>query len=264
MGEAKRRLQRFQKEHPLCCFCGGSQATETIEHAPPKVFFVNKLRPSGLEFPACARCNHGSSQHDQVAALISLTMGNAFREVPEAERYWSKLLKGVKNNTPEAIQWFTAASSRFHIRKNGLLVPMIKSSFDKRLFSEYVYPWTAKQGFALWYEHSGGILTSQNRVWVQWLTNYSIIKSGIPDELIRIAPNQSSLRQGKLNTEGVFEYLFNVDPDQGLGIFVISVYDCAAAIVMIYPSSEEPKLQNIDDGGACFSSDAERGIFLIE
>ncbi|MEP6018146.1 MAG: hypothetical protein ABJ251_06645 [Paracoccaceae bacterium] len=77
MGAKARRLARFKQSHPNCCLCGGEVPMETIEHTPPKAMFFGSLRPKGLEVPACRRCNNGSSQQDQFAALLACTQSPA-------------------------------------------------------------------------------------------------------------------------------------------------------------------------------------------
>ena len=73
MGQAKQKLQKFIKDHPFCCFCGGAVPTHNREHAPPKVLFLKGERLDGLIFPACARCNNGMSENDVYASIIALT-----------------------------------------------------------------------------------------------------------------------------------------------------------------------------------------------
>ena len=67
------RSEKFRSEHPKCCLCGGVCNTEQVEHAPPKIMFVDKARPKGFEVPSCARCNNGSAQQDQIASMFALS-----------------------------------------------------------------------------------------------------------------------------------------------------------------------------------------------
>jgi hypothetical protein len=39
MAQRTSRKARFLKEHPLCCFCGGTRAATTLDHVPPRLAF---------------------------------------------------------------------------------------------------------------------------------------------------------------------------------------------------------------------------------
>src|SRR6056297_1093093 len=172
MGEKKRRLQKFKLRQPNCIFCAQTRKTETIEHAPPKAFFRNKYRLKGLEFPACQRCNTGSSQLDQVASMMALGVGNI-----EQDEYWKKLLIGIKNNTPEVLSYLGVENAEytFWINSANKIDEIFKVPIDYRLFEEFLNPWAAKIGFAFWHEHTDRILTQESLVWVRWITNYQLL-----------------------------------------------------------------------------------------
>src|SRR5260221_10070451 len=66
----------FLKQHPLCCFCGGQEPASTIDHQPARIIFPDKLRPKGLEFPACADCNRKTSSDEALLAFVCRFAGS--------------------------------------------------------------------------------------------------------------------------------------------------------------------------------------------
>lgn len=53
--------QRLLRVHPYCCFCGGTVPAVSLDHQPARIMFPDRLRPKGLEFPACETCNAQTS-----------------------------------------------------------------------------------------------------------------------------------------------------------------------------------------------------------
>jgi len=123
MAEKKRRLVSFKKKHPFCCLCGGEIPTQTIEHAPPKIMFWDKQRWPGLEVPACQRCNHGSSQSDQLAAFYAIAQSPDFYGTDTNEdriKFFDKLGRGCQNNISEFGSFFVDAG-KMSVLVNGRL-----------------------------------------------------------------------------------------------------------------------------------------------
>ena len=78
MGKKSVKLRRFLKENPNCCFCGGTRRATTVDHIPPRSFFLQRRHPKGLEFPACSSCNNNSSNAEDIARIISTLQGTVF------------------------------------------------------------------------------------------------------------------------------------------------------------------------------------------
>src|SRR5436309_9558979 len=66
----------FLKQHPMCCFCGGQTSAATIDHQPARILFPDKLRPKGLEFPACTICNRQTSADEALLAFVCRFAGS--------------------------------------------------------------------------------------------------------------------------------------------------------------------------------------------
>ncbi|ASP20531.1 hypothetical protein ANTHELSMS3_01844 [Antarctobacter heliothermus] len=240
MGERKNRLERLRSVHPKCCFCAGQNETTTIEHAPPKAFFHEKIRLKGLEFPACNRCNNGSSQLDQVASWFAITMGLS-RDRDADHTYWNKLSKGVLNNTPEAFKCLRVedAESFWHVGADGSIEDFYKSKIDYKLFSNFLNPWAAKQAAALYFEHAGKILDENSAIWTHWITNYHLYKNGIPDALNSFSRKLGLLRQGRLNSLEQYNYEYAINTEEKLAFFQINAHQACVILACVTNGPEQ-------------------------
>ena len=105
---------------------------------------------------------------------MALTMGQAFHG-PTAHDYWEKLVKGVRNNNREVLGYLKLDGTKDVLYQIlGKLEPLKRMEIDRRLFADWLNPWAAKQGYALWYHHTGEILDENARVYVRWILNDSI------------------------------------------------------------------------------------------
>lgn len=112
MGQAqqvkKRRRERREEllqRHPFCYFCGGLNASTTIDHVPPEACFPKAFFPDEFEFPACDPCNQGARKHDQIFALYSMLADfdqEKLKTGPDKERLTS-LIDAVRRNFPTAM-----------------------------------------------------------------------------------------------------------------------------------------------------------------
>jgi len=103
VGDKKRKLEQFIRQHPLCCFCGGRAITVTQDHLPPRSIFVEKKWREGYTFPACEACNLGSSRDDAMVAFLS--RWNAGREPTQTESAeWKRLLAAFREHHPAAVR----------------------------------------------------------------------------------------------------------------------------------------------------------------
>jgi hypothetical protein len=100
MAMAKERKSAFLTQHPKCYSCETADAT-TIDHVPARECFKGGIGPESFEFPACAWCNHLTSQIEQAVALwIRLA---DFDDTTLDDAQFIKLVKGVGNNTPHLL-----------------------------------------------------------------------------------------------------------------------------------------------------------------
>lgn len=263
MGQAKLKVlsnKNFLNEHKYCCLCGGTSLATTIEHAPPKVFFINKEVPSASHrVPACERCNNGSSGSDQVAALTALIQSTVHQEIPED--YVSKLLSGVQNNAPSA---FEAIANGFSedvpIRVDGLVDMYSRVEIDNSIFKDWLNPWAAKQAYALYYLHTNGeILPDASRVMVQWFTNANVLDEQSPDKLLRSLGNYGELRQGKKTSELQYSYRWQLDGE--IGCFILMLHDASMVLLGIF--NDTKKAEQFTNW-TIFATNTEVGIHQVQ
>lgn len=215
-----------------CIFCGGNEPATQIDHVPPKIIFANKLRPRGLEFPSCPRCNQGTRDYDQIIGFMSRV---TLSSTPTHERSdIGKLVRAFRNNYPKVIgdiefrrlgsltrkrtqrQFPDAASTGI---VTGPIIGAIISKFG------------AKLGFALHYLHTNRIVPEIGGAAVWLLTNEMLVSGGFPSALINAFPDFKSLRQGKNTAIEQFGYS-SVDFDAASTAHV--VYFRLSFLLLIY------------------------------
>lgn len=253
----KNSLQEFISAHALCCFCGGSNATESIDHVPNKALFRGNLRPKSHEFPACNRCNQDSREWDQVAAVALLTMGSISKQQSNFEEF-KRLFRGVKNNVPQAIEYIAGANATpiLYLR-NGLLRPATATLPDPRLFTDFLNPWVAKLGLALWYQHVGGIFPENGRIFVKFFTNWKLSQINIVELSANFCKNFGELRQGNVGSSNTFWYQYAVEVGLTAACFIPVFRENSAAFIGLYPS---PDADSIFFQNGCFETNRREGL----
>ena len=204
---------------------------ETIEHAPPKIMFTKSHRPAGLEVPACKRCNNGSSSQDQVAAYFCLAQAvELYNDDSGSSDEYASLLKtaeGVLNNHPELKTAFQPAGQQV-FQVSGTAQSLTKYKIDNHIFEKYLEPWAAKQVLAYWYDQTGKCANNQTTILVRWITLYDLSNS---EDLVKFAqgfPDFTNLAQGKWETPQQFFVKHNINPEEGLGMFLFSYHSGVA------------------------------------
>jgi hypothetical protein len=159
-----KKKQRFLRDHPICCFCGGTVAATTTDHVPNRAFFVNRDWPQGYEFPSCSDCQTASR-------VAELTCAAVMRSAPATNETDSdevaKLYRGLSDYDPETFREFLGPE-----RVSGLALP---ASVHRRLhrsdgtaifnlgprirvkIGEYIVKLTK----ALYYMHFGQVVPAQ-------------------------------------------------------------------------------------------------------
>lgn len=252
---------KFYDRHQYCCFCGGTVRATTIEHAPPKVLFKDKKRLKGLEFPSCSRCNNGTSQLDQVASLVSMTMGSVFNKSLEGE-YWEKLARGVYNNAPEVIEILASGGEEEVWDLGRGSEPLIRTLIDKRLFQNWLNPWAVKLALAVWYQHSGRIFGTEMCARVNWITNERIMSGMSLDPFYDAAPYGNSLNMGKVNSSDQFNYKYNIDFDESIGVVLLCLHEGCIACIFLMSKQDSLTRYRPKQRGHWFATSSLNGIQL--
>jgi hypothetical protein len=231
-----RDKRAFLERNPVCCICGGNEKATTVEHAPPLSLFVERTVPGAFWFPACLRCNNGSGEADQIAALSTLIMGGATASHVK-QAYLDKLLHGVANNSPEFFSYFGSRVEETKIRINGLIRDTIIVDIDREVHRRWLEPWGVKQALAFWYKHTGKILSEGGGVFLHWITN-----AGIPDHsdfLKTISSMQlgfNEVKQGSQSFREQFHYRFGLSDDLDYGTFLFAYHDSSVIWAGVFES----------------------------
>ena len=98
----KKKSRSFLLDHPMCCFCGGSEPATTEDHIPARAFFYGRRWPEGYSFPACEACNRDSKVSEAIAAVISRCFPDPLdaKETDELRRQ----VEGIRNDDPRRRQ----------------------------------------------------------------------------------------------------------------------------------------------------------------
>lgn len=241
-----------------CIFCGGETPATTWEHCPPVTLFRDKQRPSGYVFPACARCNNGSSQQDQIVAVFAMSTAEAFKR-GTADRYWVRRLRGVANNARLALDYVDFNGGRAVIDKRGM-VDLYELDTDSRFFSEWLNPWAAKLGCALYFEHSGEVIKRDQSITVRWQTDPRQMQDAYGEAIVNGLPSYKPVKQGSRDFSDQFSYRFAVNTNEQIGAFFVILQDFVSVLITVAPLSVAARYSHIVHYGESFSPDPIEGL----
>ena len=261
MGQAKRRLLNMKRVHPRCCICAGGSPTETIEHAPPKIMFWGKLRPKGMEVPACKRCNSEKSRMDQLAAFCAFSQYvdpiNGYSD--EKMRDFEKVSQGCINNIPDMRDLFKLPPD------NGEKYQAV--IFDnQRLFIEKLNPWAAKQALAHWFHFTDGrVFPSEGLIAIRWLTNVELSQNAkVFTDLLRMLGRSSGLKQGQWDVDDQFFIRWNINNEEKIGAMLCRYHGTAFVAALV---EDQELLQTgvelLGGIGSTFKTNAISGIYEV-
>lgn len=205
-------IEAFKADHPFCCFCGGQAATEQIDHVPPRSIFDDRIWPEGYAFPACAACNQGSRQIDQIAALLArMSVADRTVKLEEFQRY----RQGVGNNVPSALPKLVSSEEQadFILSQVGLEraastpwqdVPMVMIEASEFRKLDVLL---GKLFCALYYKHVGRILPRASKLMALYTTN-QILSADDPFEWQRnpLAQTEPVIQRNGKELRHQFDY----------------------------------------------------------
>jgi hypothetical protein len=242
MGEKKRRSERFRSANPTCCFCGGQNDTETIDHQPAAIFFDGRQRPKGLEVPACRKCNNRTGKSEQVAALVARLYPDPVGE--ESEKETKSLFRAIRNNNPGLLEEMvpTVRDQRRFMRDQLGLIPGIHGTPSEvriinasgPILADAMADFGKKMALALHYHHTKIIVPSAGWINVRWYPNAQVQKGTIPKEFLDLLePHAITLRAGSFSVEDQFSYRIACSNDGNLSAFYASFRLSFALIGMV-------------------------------
>ncbi len=237
MGQAKNRLDRFRAENPDCCYCGGIQPCESVDHAPPRTFFWEKQRPKGLEVPSCKFCNRKHAPFDDFFSLISLLHAGFLRD--ESESRTRQLAGSARKRFPDAMKELTSNFEPAMISLRGLIRPTFKVSLKSPEINFTIGYMASRIALAVYYNHTGQPAPIGTRLYASWLPHHIASSHPVTQETAKLFPLRRGLTQGNWDTTDQFETLFDADGSSELGMYILSFHSSFRATVFQLPFGEE-------------------------
>jgi hypothetical protein len=237
MGRRTAGKSEFKQRHPYCCYCGGQNKTETVDHVPSTQFFEERKAPYAIWAPACSGCKNTGGGSEQVVAFLA-------RADPRREHtvYGAELMSRFVRSNPRLANAIlpSPSSKRSAARKYGSTAVLDLGDPEIDYHFQVV---GAKWALALYYVETGTILPSDGVVWVRWWTNANRLDGPIlPPEIQAVLPaNGRALRQGKVSSVGQFEFNVEKIPDTDI---VVSFISCGFAFAICMITSPDPNLFN--------------------
>lgn len=239
MGESRRMRDRILNGTP-CIYCYGY--ADTIEHMPPRIMFLNKSRPKGMEFASCKKCNTESGMADAVASMIArLDKEDDLKSQSfiEARILRNKILK---SNPALIDDLFENAQTIYKLGSNGIVKRYETKTVDSKILTQYLKIFSSKMALSLYYTHVGKYLTKTGSIFHMAYLN-SGLEQKSRDIILSIMPMQNSLKQGEWEVNDQFEYKYNTDKKsifaghvkfhKGLEITIFAIQDNADVVKLL-------------------------------
>lgn len=194
-----------------CIYCPGPP--QTLEHMPSRGMLRGKVRPSGMEYAACAACNNGTRGPDAVAAVIARLHpdnGESSWQAAEIRKLMFALDTYAPGVREELSQPGKAQSNWLRRPGSGLLQRVVRVNADGPKVKAHLSAYGVKLALALFREHVGIALPLDGAVWCQFALNAGMSQEHL-NERVKIMPLHATLRQGQKNVADQFAYRYNTD-----------------------------------------------------
>jgi hypothetical protein len=192
----------FLKQHPLCCFCGGTIPASTIDHQPARIVFPDKHRPKGLEFPACADCNRQTSPEEALLAFVCRFAGSQRTNAAVDFHRLKDVVRSVSGAFPGLFARMNG--HRAWLYERGVLVRKGAIDVNQPEVNLGLCRIAAKLALAIYYQTRSSPAVSNCRISTQWTHSHNMDNFDHVQNLIQLVPAQATLQMGKWNTEDSF------------------------------------------------------------
>lgn len=232
--------QRFLLENPRCCFCGGDRPATTRDHVPAKIFFDGKLRPKGIEVPACNPCQEYTKKHE----LVCATFARMFPDTQSKQQRIEirKLLRRAGKAVPGLLDELRPSPEQAaQIHRIQQKVPKAAGilNADGPLVTQSLDINAVKLTCALHYEHTRNIVRIGSPVSTRVYSNVDALEGNLPHEFINLMSQRMTLRQGKWSVPDQFEYAYIIDKDTERAAYFSTFRHSFAVIGLVWKGIEE-------------------------
>jgi len=222
MGEAKRKKQKIKEMNHRCIFCGGEEIATTEDHCPPKAVFEGKHAPEHFTFPACEKCNYGTSDDDLLVSFLSKV---------SQDKDNSGLIKAIRRQFPNLIEKMLnmgAFESRVLSKKFGLQRISGHTYRENGIVNvtdemqKAVETLACKLSKAIYFKETKNIFPLDGAILFQWFTNAQKFEYGsiaILDGLAHINKHTRELVRNKKKLHDQFDYGYSVNEEGDLHLF---------------------------------------------
>jgi hypothetical protein len=246
MGEASRNRRRILQAQPWCIYCGGVNKATTIDHMPPITIFDQPQRPSGLEFSACDPCNGNSDGRlaEKIVGLLSRMFPDPSTDVgrKELERLYCEFARHHPDvltemqPTEDQLTKFQGQQANLPISGHPLNVSGPRVNNAMNLFA-------AKLALALHFKRTGNIASTSAVVAGRWYSNYQVYTEGIPEVLLKMVGDPSTLVQGKWSVGEQFAYAVAHTTSGKQSLSLARFRHAFAVSGMVWDGREPPELE---------------------
>jgi hypothetical protein len=252
MGERSRKRQEFLRQHPLCCFCGGTLPSATIDQVPSRQLFNNRAWPEGYEFPACKVCNEATRHEEQVVAMLARAYPDPQTE--EGQEEMRRIVEAVAFNYPAVLQEMkpSARQVRNVLKSRGIEKESGKATadypflaVDGPLVTHCVTQVAIKLFCALHYKHTAVIVPSDGGLAFQWRSNLQVFDGAIPEDFVTALGQQPTLQRCNTSLGDQFFYRFATYSEIKASLFLVwfrqsfAMFECVQEDASKFPQIEK-------------------------
>lgn len=208
----------------MCCYCGGTRSTASIDHVPPTAYFVNKQRPNEWEVPACKTCHDSFAVHDAFFALMSRLNLSAFDGERATDRALKNIISSSNHKYSEVLTiWATQSKKKWRL-VNGVMQPFIFVPLDHWLIHDCINFTLARFSAALFYAFSGKALPLGSRIVTGWQSNDDRMQGKVADEVIAKLGEYKFPKMGKAGYSDQFECRYLIEKDEIEAAFAFNLH----------------------------------------
>ncbi|MCX7552595.1 hypothetical protein OS175_01790 [Marinicella sp. S1101] len=245
--KSRKKLKiEFLRKHPKCCFCGGVNVSDEIDHIPARSLFLDRQWPEGYEFPACVKCNRNSRHAENIVAVISrLSPHTSSRE---SHFKMKKRFDSLERNYPGILEEMKASAreKKDIVKKYGInqfeelttkQMPLLK--VNGPIVSEALNEFGRKMFLALYYKHTKSILPIEGGIEFFCFSNLQIDAGAIPEEIDSYINEFPELKRNNKDLSDQIFYRYGVFQKDEKAIFLTFFHNTLAMLGLVHRSKTE-------------------------
>ena len=227
MGEAKNWKKRLFKNHPICCFCGGTAPATQIDHQPGRVFFRDRQWPEGFVFPACSNCNAASRLAEDAVSLLTSNFNDE-----KNRQDFLKRRDSIRNNHPELIRSLAMTTREKRGAAKRLGFPSVPGQsfaelplarLDPQLWIPHLRLIGKKLALAFHYQALLRPMPHGSKILLTFSTNAELIQEHDLTEFLESAPQLVMPMRNREMLGRQFALRWGASTELGASMFVVNI-----------------------------------------